>query len=80
MTGRHDLSDAEWAVIAALLPNRPRGVARVNDRRAISGIFYILRTGAAWPYNTDEVLEALADACRTEADPRLSELRRRRAG
>lgn len=46
----------------------------------ISGIFYILRTRAAWPYNIDEVLEALADACRTEADPRLSELRRRRAG
>lgn len=46
----------------------------------ISGIFYILRTRAAWPYNIDEVLEALADAFRTEADPRLSELRRRRAG
>jgi transposase len=48
MTGRHDLSDGEWAVIAPLLPNRPRGVARVDDRRVISGIFYILRTGAPW--------------------------------
>ena len=48
MTGRHDLSDAEWAVIAPLLPNKPRGVARVDDRRVISGIFYILRTGAPW--------------------------------
>lgn len=80
ITGSLDLSDAEWAVIAALLPNRPRGVARVNDRRVISGIFYILRTDAARPYNTDEGLEALAEACKSEADLRLSELRRRRAG
>src|SRR5690606_41199485 len=48
MSGRHDLSDREWAVIAPLLPNKPRGVARVDDRRVISGIFYILRTGAPW--------------------------------
>ncbi|MCB5411867.1 SIR2 family protein [Pseudogemmobacter faecipullorum] len=33
-----------------------------------------------WPYNTEEVLEALAEARETQADPRLSELRRRRAG
>lgn len=46
MTGRHDLSEREWAIIAPLLPNKPRGVARVDDRRVISGIFYILRTGA----------------------------------
>lgn len=46
----------------------------------ISGIFYILRTVALWPYNIDEVLEAFAEACKTDADPRLSELRRRRAG
>jgi transposase len=31
-----------------LLPNKPRGVARVDDRRVISGIFYILCTGAPW--------------------------------
>jgi transposase len=48
MSGRHDLTDAEWAVIAPLLPNKPRGVARVDDRRVLSGIFYILRTGAPW--------------------------------
>ena len=39
MTGRHDLSDAEWAGIAPLLPNKPRGVAQADDRRVISGIF-----------------------------------------
>ena len=48
MKGRHDLTDTEWALIAPLLPNKPRGVPRVDDRRVISGIFYILRTGAPW--------------------------------
>lgn len=46
--GRHDLSDLEWAIIAPLLPNKPRGVPRVDDRRVLNGIFYILRTGAPW--------------------------------
>ena len=45
---RFDLSDAEWSVIAPLLPNKPRGVPRVDDRRVLDGIFYILRTGAPW--------------------------------
>jgi transposase len=42
------LSDTEWAIIAPLLPNKPRGVARVDDRRVVNGIFYILRTGSPW--------------------------------
>ena len=45
---RFDLSDAEWVLIAPLLPNKPRGVARVDDRRILNGIFYILRTGSPW--------------------------------
>ena len=45
---RFDLSDREWAVIRPLLPNKPRGVARVDDRRVINGIFYVLRTGSPW--------------------------------
>ncbi len=45
---RFDLSDSEWAMIAPLLPNKPRGVPRVDDRRVMNGIFYILRTGAPW--------------------------------
>ena len=48
MKRRHDLTDAEWALIAPLLPNKPRGVPRVDDRRVLSGIFYLLRTGAPW--------------------------------
>ena len=45
MRGRHDLTDAEWAIISPLPPDKPRGVPRVDDRRVISGIFHILRTG-----------------------------------
>ncbi len=44
MQGRHDLADAEWAIISPLLPDKPR----VDDRRAIGGIFHILRTGTPW--------------------------------
>ncbi len=45
---RFDLSDAEWRIIEPLLPNKQRGVARVDDRRVLNGIFYILRTGSPW--------------------------------
>ena len=45
---RFDLSDAEWRIIRPLLPNKPRGVARVDDRRVLNGIFFILRTGSPW--------------------------------
>lgn len=45
---RFDLMDKEWEIIAPLLPNKPRGVPRVNDRRVLNGIFHILRTGAPW--------------------------------
>ncbi len=45
---RFDLTDAEWTIIQPLLPNKPRGVPRVDDRRVVNGIFHILRTGAPW--------------------------------
>ena len=45
---RYDLSEAEWRLIAPLLPNKPPGVARVDDRRVVNGIFYVLRTGSPW--------------------------------
>ena len=48
MGGRYDLTDFEWSVIEPLLPNKPRGVPRVDDRRVLSGIFWILRSGAPW--------------------------------
>ncbi len=45
---RHELTDEEWAIIAPLLPNKVRGVARVDDRRVINGILWRFRTGAPW--------------------------------
>ncbi len=35
---RHELTDFEWKIIEPLLPNKPRGVPRVNDRRVLNGI------------------------------------------
>jgi len=34
---RHELTDYEWAAIKPFLPNKPRGVPRVNDRRQAPG-------------------------------------------
>jgi transposase len=45
---RHALSDAEWKIIEPILPNKQRGVPRVNDRRVLNGIFWVLRSGAPW--------------------------------
>ena len=45
---RYELSDYEWSVIKPMLPNKPRGVPRVDDRRVLNGIFWILRSGAPW--------------------------------
>jgi len=30
---RYELSDGEWAIIRPMLPNKARGVPRVDDRR-----------------------------------------------
>ena len=45
---RYELTDYEWSVIMPMLPNKPRGVPRVNDRRVLNGIFWVLRSGAPW--------------------------------
>ncbi len=45
---RYELSDFEWAAIEPFLPNKPRGVPRVNGRRVLNGIFWVLRSGAPW--------------------------------
>jgi transposase len=45
---RYELTDEEWTAIKPMLPNKPRGVPRVNDRRVLNGIFWVLRSGAPW--------------------------------
>jgi hypothetical protein len=34
---RYEISDHEWAAIKPMLPNKPRGVPRLNDRRVLNG-------------------------------------------
>ena len=45
---RCELSDYEWTAIKPMLSNKPRSVRRVNDRRVLNGIFWVLRSGAPW--------------------------------
>ena len=42
------LSDRQWARIAPLLPHVHTGPVRVDDRRIISGILFVLREGCRW--------------------------------
>jgi transposase len=42
------LSDAAWAAIEPHLPHGKPGKPRVDDRRVISGILHILKTGGRW--------------------------------
>jgi transposase len=44
---RYERTDCEWAAIKPFLPNKPRGVPRVNDCRTFNGISWG-RTGAPW--------------------------------
>jgi transposase len=45
---RYELTDYEWIAIGPFLPNGPRGVPRVDDRRVRNGSLWILRSGAPW--------------------------------
>ena len=42
----YELTDHEWSIIQPLLPNKPRGVPRVDDRRVLNGILWGFRTGS----------------------------------
>lgn len=46
--GGYELTDFEWAAIKPHLPTKTRGVPRVDDRRVLNGIFWVLRSGARW--------------------------------
>ena len=36
---QYELNDYKWRVVEQMLPNKPRGVPRVDDRRVLNGIF-----------------------------------------
>jgi transposase len=44
---RFDLSDEEWVQLEPLLPKSRKSV-RVDDRKIVNAIFYVLRTGMPW--------------------------------
>jgi transposase len=86
---RYQLADHEWVAIKPMLPNKPRGVPRVNDRRVLNGIFWVLRSGAPWrdlppvfgPYTTcyNRLSIQLTTSARKNRRPRPLRLRCRRA-
>lgn len=45
---RYELTEHEWAIIEPLLPNKSRGVPRVDDRKVLNGILWRFRTGSPW--------------------------------
>ena len=71
---RYELTDLEWSAIKPFLPNKPRGVPRVNDRRVLNGIFWVLRSEAPsgdlpqTVYHLLQPLRSLASSRRLEAD------------
>lgn len=42
------LTDEQWAAIEPLMPKNQSGARRVDDRRVISGIIHVLKTGCRW--------------------------------
>jgi transposase len=42
------LSEEQFERLRPLLPNKPRGVARVDDHRVISGIIHVVKSGGRW--------------------------------
>jgi transposase len=48
VSGEFWLSEEQWARLKPLLPNKSRGVPRVDDRRVISEIVHVLLSGCRW--------------------------------
>ena len=72
----YELTDFEWAVIVPLLPNTPLGVARVDDRHAMNGIFWTLRTSALWRALSEEYGPRTTCYNRFVRSKRLEKIRR----
>lgn len=58
---RYRLTDFEWSIIQPLLPNKPRGVARADDRKVLNGIYWWLRPVSPWADVTERY--GLAKTC-----------------
>ncbi|WP_424341441.1 transposase, partial [Henriciella sp.] len=42
------MSEAQWAAIEPFMPENQPGARRVDDRRVISGIMHVLKSGCRW--------------------------------
>jgi transposase len=42
------LTQAQFSRLQPLLPNKPRGVPRLDDRRVISAMVHVIRNGLMW--------------------------------
>ena len=71
---RFDLTDEEWAILEPLMP-KSRKSARVDDRKILNAIFYVLRTAArpgASPYASVQVGKSKRATGRVGAAARLT--------
>ena len=64
------LSDEAWAAIDRHLPRGRPGKPRVDDRRVISGILHVLKTGCRWrdvppEYGPATTIYTVTEASRT---------------
>jgi len=48
MTEGYRISDGAWAAIEPLLPKNRPGARRVDERRVISGIVHVPKSGCRW--------------------------------
>ncbi len=48
MSGTFWLTEEQFSKIKPLLPNKPRGVPRVDDLKVLSGIIFCLQRGYRW--------------------------------
>jgi transposase len=54
------VSDEQWKLIEPLIPKLPRrhrfpGRKRIDDRKVLTGILFVLRTGIPWEYLPQEM-------------------------
>ena len=62
---RYELTEYEWAAIKPFLPNKPRGVPRVNDQRHLLGL--AVRCAMARPAGEHRTVHDLQQSLRSVA-------------
>jgi transposase len=45
---RYEFAEDEWIATRPWLPTKPHGVPRVDKRRILNGIVWVLHSGASW--------------------------------